>query len=86
MTVGITKSAAKQLKKLGKAVQVILGKRIRELEYSQSKEQKLASFKNAFRVRAGNYRIVYQKKPNQIVVILVGHRKEVYRLLEELFG
>lgn len=84
MKVGITRSAAKQLKKLGKAVQIILGKRIRELELSTLKEQKLAGYKNAFRIRAGNYRIVYQKKPNQIVVILVGHRKEIYRLLQGL--
>lgn len=86
MNVGITKSAAKQLKKLGKAIQIILTDKIRKLEHSQSKEQKLAGFKNAFRVRAGNYRIVYQKKPDIIVVILVGHRKEIYRLLTELLG
>ena len=86
MKVWITKTAAKQLKKLGKAIQIILGKRIRELEYSQLREQKLAGFKNAFRVRAGDYRIVYQKKTNKIVVILVGHRKEIYRLVRELLG
>lgn len=84
MTVGLTKSAAKQLKKLGKAVQIILGKRIRELGYNASNEQKLAGFKNAFRVRAGDYRLVYQKKPDKIIVILIGHRREIYRLLREM--
>ena len=86
MKVGITKTAAKQFKKLSKAIQIILGKRIRDLEFNTSREQKLAGFKNAFRVRAGDYRIVYQKKSSEIVVILVGHRKEIYRFLQELLG
>lgn len=32
-----------------------------------------------WRVRAGDYRILYLSRPNEIVVIDIGHRKDVYR-------
>ena len=39
--------------------------------------------KDIFRVRVGDYRIVYQVEEERLVVVLVriGHRKEIYRNL-----
>lgn len=39
------------------------------------------SGKNYYRVRQGNYRILYEIKDRQLVVVVVkvGHRREVYR-------
>ena len=39
--------------------------------------------KNAYRIRVGKYRILYEVNVREIVVYVIGigHRKEVYRLL-----
>lgn len=42
---------------------------------------KLAGEENAWRVRTGSYRILYEIKDQELVVLVVeiGHRREVYR-------
>ena len=42
---------------------------------------KLSGEDNVYRVRVGDYRIVYQIRDEQLVilVIAVGHRREIYR-------
>ncbi len=43
--------------------------------------KKLSGEKDIYRVRAGNYRVLYQivDKVLVVVVVSVGHRREVYR-------
>jgi mRNA interferase RelE/StbE len=43
--------------------------------------KKLEGGKDLFRIRAGDYRVVYQvrKKILLVLVISIGHRKDVYR-------
>lgn len=38
--------------------------------------------RNAYRIRTGNYRIIYEIIDNQLIVevVEVGHRKEIYQL------
>ncbi len=38
------------------------------------------SLSGLFKLRVGNYRIIYQVKENEVIVVIVkvGHRKEVY--------
>jgi len=84
MKIDFTKVARKQLKGFGKAVQIILIKRINDLGKSGVDERKLQGFRQIFRSRVGNFRIVYRKTTNEIVVIQVGHRREIYRLLRGL--
>jgi len=45
------------------------------------KTRKLAGLANLWRVRAGDYRIIYQIEDDKllIVVVRIGHRREVYR-------
>jgi len=76
--------AKKQLKSIGRAAQIILVKKIGELTIFQIKEEKLSGYRNMYRVRVGDYRLIYQKTSVEIYVILVGHRREVYRLLRGL--
>lgn len=76
--------AEKQLKSLGKAVQIIISRKVREPFFISNKEEKLKGHKNIFRVRVGDYRIVYRKSHDQIFIVLLGHRKEIYRLLKAL--
>ena len=42
--------------------------------------KKLKGFKNAWRIRIGSYRIIYEieDKLPRILVIAIGHRKDVY--------
>ncbi len=48
-------------------------------------EEKLGGYKNIYRIRIGDYRIVYRKTVQELYVILIHHRKDVYRLLRRLF-
>ncbi len=42
--------------------------------------KKLKGYKNSYRIRAGDYRIIYEVEDKilRILVIAVGHRKDVY--------
>jgi mRNA interferase RelE/StbE len=43
--------------------------------------RKLAGSKDLFRIRAGDYRIIYQVKRVVLIVLVIriGHRREIYR-------
>lgn len=84
MNVIVSPRAKKQLKSIGRAAQIILAKKIRGFTVSLTGEQKLSGYPNMYRIRVGNYRIVYQKTRDQIYIVLVGHRREIYRLLTVL--
>ena len=42
---------------------------------------KLSGAKNIYRVRSGDYRIIYQIEDNRLLILVaeIGHRREVYR-------
>lgn len=85
MEVVVTPRARKKIKKLPKVPQIAIVEKLRKLQGpSITGIVKLVGYKNAFRVRVGNYRIVYRIIAGKIYVVLVGHRKEVYQLLERL--
>lgn len=78
--------AEKQLKKLHKIDQIAIAKKIRAIrdQTTPGKEEKLSGFSNIFRIRIGSYRLVYRKTKKEIYIILIRHRKDVYRLLQQL--
>ncbi|MBI3955180.1 type II toxin-antitoxin system RelE/ParE family toxin [Candidatus Gottesmanbacteria bacterium] len=80
MKVTILPRAEKQLKKLPKIDQIAITHKIRSL-----KEEKLKGFKDFYRLRVGDYRIVYRRTSEIIYIILIRHRKDVYELLKQLF-
>lgn len=85
MEVFVFLSARKQLKKLPKIVQISISQRLVKLRLDQTSNiKKLAGYKNIYRVRVANYRIVYELTGEKMYVILVGHRREVYKLLDRL--
>ena len=47
-------------------------------------EEKVKNSGGLYRAREGNYRAVYSKPANEILVALVGHRKDVYARLRRL--
>ena len=85
MKLTITAHAQKQIKKLPKAFQIILASKIRKLVSKPTTgEEKLSGYKNFYRARVGVYRIIYIRYTNEIEIVLVGHRREVYLLLRKL--
>lgn len=76
-------SAARQLEELDKSVRARVGRRIDELcenpRPAGSKRLKGAS--DLWRVRAGDYRVVYSIHDDVLVVLVIkiGNRREIYR-------
>ena len=77
------RSAEKELRQLPReaiARLVALAESLRENPFPQG-SKKLAGTQNAYRVRAGDYRLIYEVQGNELIihVIRLGHRREVYR-------
>jgi mRNA interferase RelE/StbE len=75
--------AARQLKGLPKQVQVVLKPRLEALINNPHPPAvtKLSEFESLYRLRVGNYRVFFeiQAENETILVVKVGHRREVYR-------
>lgn len=85
MKLTITSHAQKQIKKLPKVFQIIVANKIRKLiSEPATRAEKLSGYKNFYKVRVGVYRIIFVKWINEIEVVSIGHRKEVYLLLKKL--
>jgi len=78
----IPKFALKELSKIDKTNQQLIFDKIKDLENGNFTNDKVlkGKHKGKFRKRAGNYRIVYLKENDilLITVIRIAHRKEVY--------
>lgn len=79
----ITRTAEKQLKQLPpqdqrRVVQAVL--LLADDPFPQG-SRKLSGYEDVFRIRVGRYRILYSvsKKTLIIVVLKIGHRKDIYR-------
>ncbi|MDP2599543.1 MAG: type II toxin-antitoxin system RelE/ParE family toxin [Deltaproteobacteria bacterium] len=81
------KSAAKEFKKLPRAVQNKVTEALFFLAQNPFSDllkiKKLRGADALYRLRVGEYRIVYEVRQHVliIVVIKIGHRKDVYRFL-----
>lgn len=86
MKVILSPKAEKQLKKLGKIDQIAIARKIREIARKNiAKQKKLKGFKNIFRLRIGDYRLVYKKTKNELYIVLIGHRRDIYKVIKKLF-
>ena len=76
------KSAEKEFLKLDKKAQKIVSVKILELRNGNFRNDKQlkGKHKGKFRKRAGDYRIIYLKENNYllITIIRISHRKEAY--------
>ena len=79
----LTAQAEKDLKKLPRIVLERIANSLRALQENPRPMgvKKLQGEKDAYRVRAGDYRIVYRIVDQEVlvVVIKIAHRREVYR-------
>ena len=78
-----TSAADQQFRKLPKNIQTRLRLHIDALTHNPrpSEIEKLKGEENAYRLRVGDYRVLYevQDKVLLVLVVKVGHRREVYR-------
>ena len=81
--IDIAKTAAKQIASLEKIVQKRLGKKLTELSKSEnvvaSAQMLSGNLEGAYRERIGDYRVLFEVRKDEIKIIAVRHRKDVYR-------
>ena len=79
----ISRTAEKQLRRLPRADQVRVVRTIRVLADDPLPRgaRKLSGYDDVFRVRTGQYRILYSVSERKLVIVVlkVGHRRDVYR-------
>ena len=79
-TVEFKPAALKDLKKLDKQEQKSIIEKIESLQNNLSGDVKhLTNFTPEYRLRVGNYRILFEVEAGKVVIYRVKHRKEVYR-------
>ncbi len=75
--------AERQLKTLAQPVQKRIVKRLRTLRDNPRPQgvKKLAGEEDLYRIREGDYRIIYTIRDKELIVLVVkiGNRKDVYR-------
>ncbi|MFU8848759.1 MAG: type II toxin-antitoxin system RelE family toxin [Opitutales bacterium] len=78
----IKKSAAKEIERIEKRDRIRIIEKIRSLaEDPHPVGSKKLSGQEKYRIRQGNYRILYQVKNEELIinVVKVGHRRDIYK-------
>lgn len=82
-SVFLAPAAERQLKALAPLIQRRLVKRLKSLRDNPRPQdvKKLAGEEDLYRIREGDYRIIYAIRDKELIVLVVkiGHRKEIYR-------
>lgn len=80
-TLVYTKRAVEDIEKLDTLAKKRIGIKILELQNSPiEKSRKLFNSKlGSYRYRIGDYRIIFDLDGIRVVILRVGHRKEIYR-------
>jgi mRNA interferase RelE/StbE len=80
-TVEFTTAAARQVKKLPVQTRIRLGNAIKALvDDPRPPGSKKLSGRNAWRIRVGDYRVIYEIEDDKVLVTIfrVGNRRDVY--------
>jgi mRNA interferase RelE/StbE len=79
-TVIVIDEVKRQLKSLPVEARRMIGYRLFLLEDEMGGDvQKLKGSKNEYRLRVGDYRVIFELEKDQIVVYAIGNRKDIYR-------
>ena len=71
--------ARDQLRALPKDVRRLIGVKLDHVQHDLTGDiKKLKGFKNKYRLRAGNYRVLFELEGACLVVYDVGDRKDIY--------
>ncbi|MBI2591911.1 type II toxin-antitoxin system mRNA interferase toxin, RelE/StbE family [Candidatus Saccharibacteria bacterium] len=78
-------SVKKELRKLSRTDRMTIVHKIKLLKKEPRPEgsAKLKGSRDLFRIRHGDYRIIYQIQNNVLIIIIIriGHRREIYKNL-----
>ncbi|MDP2302853.1 MAG: type II toxin-antitoxin system RelE/ParE family toxin [Ignavibacteria bacterium] len=77
----VTEKAAKELKKLDAITGLQIAKKLKEYSLNPFLHaRKLSDPKiGTFRYRVGDYRVIVDIEENKIIVLKIGHRKNIYK-------
>ncbi len=79
----ISATAEKQIRKIPQKDQIVVFRRIQELATVPRPQgsRKLQGYDDVYRIRVRNYRILYSVEDKHLIIIIlkVGHRRDVYR-------
>ncbi len=82
-SIEISRTAEKQLEKLNRDDQRRVGRAILALADDPHPQgsRKLTGYDDVFRIRVGRYRVLYSISGKTLIIIIlkIGHRKDVYR-------
>jgi mRNA interferase RelE/StbE len=77
--IDFVESALEQLRALPKEARRLIGVKLDRAQNDLSGDiKKLKGFKNKYRLRAGNYRVLFELEGARLVVYDVGDRKDIY--------
>jgi mRNA interferase RelE/StbE len=82
-----TKEAKRKIGKLDPSIRVTIKKAIESLSSNPYKGKPLShELAGLYSLRTSDYRIIYRIKEKQLIIIVisVGHRKEIYKRLKEV--
>ncbi len=84
LKLAIKRGVLKDLGSLPKDVRGCAALSILELATSPSPQgvEKLKGYERLYRIRVGDYRIVYEIAGEDVTIVAVSHRKDVYRDLQ----
>jgi mRNA interferase RelE/StbE len=88
-SVKYTKEAKKKIERLDESIRTVISKAIESIAINPYKGKPLAyELSGLYSFRTSDYRIIYRIRENEllIIVITVGHRKEIYKKLKKLLG
>ncbi len=81
--VEFNKRYLKDLEKIPSKLQKQIGQKIRDLAFNPRPDgcKKLQGSDDLYRIRCGDYRVVYTIKDEILLVLIIeiGHRREIYR-------
>ncbi len=82
-----TKEAKRKIERLDPSIRVVIKKVIESLSSNPYKGKPLSyELAGLYSLRTSDYRIIYRIKEKQLIIIVisVGHRKEIYKRLKEV--
>ncbi len=87
MRIIISSKAEKGLRRLSKLDQIAIVRKIRLIkEGGLGNEESLKGYKNIYRIRVGHNRVVYKRTKEEIYIVLIAHRKDIYRMSGRILG
>lgn len=84
-TIEFVRSSRKEFEKLPAAIRKKVVEALKLLSFNPYSEilkiKKLKATEDLFRIRIGDYRIVYEIRNDKLVVVVIkiGHRREIYK-------